>query len=92
MKKSLRIFAFVLLAVTLGVWAGLGANLGWTKTRIPIEHVDPVTEIKYVEWQSGFQPGLELLALGVSGCALIFLASFALRSAPKSTQPIAQTS
>lgn len=92
MKKSLRIVAFVLLAVTLGIWAGLGANLGWTKTKIPIEHIDPVTEIKYVEWQSGFQPGLELLALGVGGCALVFLASFAFRTASKSNQPIAQIS
>jgi hypothetical protein len=79
-----RAFALVLLVATLGLWAGLGGTLGWTKTRIPHDRVDPVTEIKYVEWQSGFEPGVEFLALGAGGAILIFAATLFVRITPKS--------
>lgn len=79
-----RAFALVLLLATIGLWAGLGGSLGWTKTKVPLEQTDPVTEIKYVEWKPAFVPGVEFLALGAGGAILIFAATLFVRLTPKS--------
>jgi hypothetical protein len=79
----IRAFALVLLLATLGLWVGLAGTLGWTKTQTPIERVDPVTEIKYVEWKPGFVPGVEFLAVGVGGAVIIFAATLFVRITPK---------
>lgn len=84
MKMVVRAFALVLLLATAGAWAGLGGTLGWTKTRIAVEKTDPVTDIKYVEWQPGFVPGVEFLALGAGGAIVIFAATLFVRITPKS--------
>jgi len=83
MRMTIRAFALVLLLATLGLWGGLGGTLGWTKTKIPIEKVDTVTGIKYVEWKSGFVPGLEFLALGAGGAVIVFAATLFVRITPK---------
>jgi hypothetical protein len=83
MKMVVRAFALVLFLATVGVWAGLGGSLGWSKTKIPIEKTDPVTEIKYVEWKPGFVPGVEFLTLGAGGAVLIFAGTLFVRITPK---------
>jgi hypothetical protein len=83
MKMVVRAFALVLLLATAGVWAGLGGTLGWTRTQIPVEKIDPVTDIKYVEWKAGFVPGVEFLVLGAGGAIVIFAATLFVRLTPK---------
>lgn len=63
----IRAFALMLFLASVGLWAGLGGTLGWTKTKVPVEHTDPVTEIAYVTWETQFVPGIEFLALGAGG-------------------------
>lgn len=85
MKKALKILALLLLLATIGLWAGLGAHRGWTQTKIPVERIDPVTEIKFTEWQPGFKPGVDVLALGVGGAGVLFLLSLFLPASRKSS-------
>ena len=84
MKMVVRAFALVLFLGTISLWAGLGGSLGWSKTKTAFEKTDPVTDIKYVEWKSGFVPGVEFLALGAGGAILIFAATLFVRITPKS--------
>lgn len=72
MRSVIRGFALLLLVLTLGVWFSLGGSMGWTKTSVELKKVDPVTEIEYVEYQNRFVPGVEVLALGVSGAVILF--------------------
>ncbi|MDD5200959.1 MAG: hypothetical protein PHC88_14290 [Terrimicrobiaceae bacterium] len=83
MRMVVRASALVLLIATLGLWAGLGGRLGWTQTSVPEKRTDPVTGIDFVEYHSGFVPGVEFLALGVGGAVVIFAATLFVRITPK---------
>ena len=84
MTKSLRLFAVLLAIAVAGVWFGLGADRGWTKTALAIPLKDPVTEIEYVEYKSGFIPGVDFLAAGLIGAAALFAITFLPFKNPKS--------
>lgn len=86
MRNVLRAFALLLLLGTVGVWAGLGGTLGWTKNQIVERSTDPVTGIEFAEYRPGFVPGVEFLALGVGGAVLIFAATLFVRVTPKSQE------
>lgn len=72
MKRALQILAVMLAVATLSVWLAKGANTKFTKNRIQVKTVDPITEIEQVEWQDKFLPGLDFLGggLGVAGALL----------------------
>lgn len=53
-------------------WYSKGANRGWTKTSVAIEKVDEITEIKYVEYEDRFVPGIEFPA-GTTAVGGMFL-------------------
>lgn len=72
MRMVIRGFALLLLVLTLSGWTLLGANLGWTKTSVAIERVDPITEIPYTEYLPRFVPGVEFLVAGVAASVVIF--------------------
>lgn len=76
MAKILQVFALLCALAVIALWAALGANTGWTKNVIQIKHVDPVTEIEYAENKNGFVPGVDFLAAGLAGSAVIFAAGF----------------
>lgn len=83
MRMVVRAFALVLLLATLGLWAGFSGTLGWTKTQISVERIDPSTKVKSVERKFSFVPGAEFLALGVGGAMIIFAATLFVRITPK---------
>lgn len=83
MRMVIRGFAVLLFVVTVGLWGGLGGELGWTKTKVARTTLDPVTGIEGVEWESVFRPGVEFLALGVGGAIVIFAATLFVRITPK---------
>lgn len=77
MKVAIRALALIILIATLGSWAALGANLGWTKTSTQEMLVDPVTEIEYPgPIKEAFLPGVEFLALGIGAAIVLFGVSF----------------
>lgn len=76
MKRCLR---YVALAVVVGtglLWVSRGANLGWTKTTVPVVMVDEVTGLQGVEYQDRFVPGLDVVAAGVALGGLLVGLSF----------------
>ncbi len=74
MRTGLRLSALGILVGGLVFWLFGGPNLGWTKTRVPVVKVDPVTEQESVEWQDNFVAGVDFLA----GCAGLAGGVFAL--------------
>jgi len=76
MTKRFRVFAVLLALAVVAVWIGLGADRGWTKTKVAVPLTDPVTEIAYVEYRSGFVPGVDFLAAGLAGAAALFAITF----------------
>jgi hypothetical protein len=71
-----------LAAVSAGAigacWISLGAHMGWSQTRIPVERTDAVTAITFTEYEERFLPGVDFLAAGVLGSAAIFALTLAL--------------
>ena len=61
MKTSLRLAALATIVLGLTFWFFGGCNLGWTKTSVPVEQVDPVTDLKYQVWEKRFVPGIDFV-------------------------------
>jgi hypothetical protein len=72
MKRFVTILAVAGALAVIATWAVLGAHRGWTRMKIETKKVDPVTEIEYVEYHPGFIPGVDFLAAGLFGCAILF--------------------
>lgn len=87
MKRTLIIVAVVLAVVTGAFWALKGANPGWTKNRVQIITVDPITEIEQIEWQDQFLPGLDFLAVGLGLAGAVLVGSFFIRNRTKQQNP-----
>ena len=75
MRRILQQIAFALAAVVVGGWLALGANRGWTKTTVTRWQKDPVTEIDGPVVEKKFVPGIDLLAVCLTGALLLFIAS-----------------
>ena len=73
MRRALRLSALAVALVGTVFWFFGGPNLGWTKTRVPVAKLDPVTEIEFTEWEKRFVPGVDFVA-GALGLAGIFFA------------------
>jgi hypothetical protein len=86
LKRALQILAVVLAVATLGLWLAKGANSGFTKDRVQVKTVDPVTEIEQVEWQQVFIPGVEFLGGGLIVAGALFGGSFFIRKQNKQQQ------
>lgn len=86
MKRALQILAVVLAVATLSVWVAKGANTGWTKNRVQVKTVDPITEIEQVEWQDKFLPGLDFLGGGLAVTGALLGGSFFIRKSNKQQQ------
>lgn len=76
MRKLIRT-----LGIALGVggtltWVLLGANTGWTKTRVQVVTLDPVTEIEQRTWEDKFLPGVDFLVAADTVALLLVAASF----------------
>ena len=86
MKRSLQILAVVLAVATLSVWLVKGANTGFTKNRVQVKTVDPITEIEQVEWQDKFLPGLDFLGGGLGVAGALLVSSLFIRKSNKQQQ------
>jgi hypothetical protein len=72
----LRTLAVLSAVAIIACWLSLGAHMGWSQTRVPIEKADPVTEMTFSDYEERFLPGLDFLAAGLLGCAAIFALTF----------------
>lgn len=83
MKRAIQMLAIVLALASVALWLAMGANTGWTKNRVQVRTLDPVTELEQVEWQDKFVPGLELLGGGLAVAGVLFIGSFFVRKQTK---------
>ena len=79
MRRALRIFAIILVLAAAALWLATGANLGWTKTSVPLKTVDVVTGLDHIEWQQKFVPGIDFLGATLVASVVLAGASFAFR-------------
>lgn len=83
MKRNLRRTALVLALAALGYWAAAGANLGWTKNRVPKTSVDEVTGIEAIHYEDRFVPGVDFLGGAALGAGTLMAVSFLFRNKSK---------
>ena len=62
-RSILRILALVLILVSTAFWISTGSHTGFSKDRVEIPQVDPITQIEYVDYEERFVLGVEFLAL-----------------------------
>lgn len=87
MKRAIQIAAAVLAIATVGLWFAKGANPGWTKNRVQVKTLDPVTEIEQVEWQNKFLPGVDILGGGLAVAGALIVGSLFIRKQTKQQEP-----
>lgn len=86
MKRALQILAVVLAVATLSVWLAKGANTGWTKNRVQVKTIDPITEIEVPGWEDKFVPGVDILGGGLITAGAMFVGSLFIRKSNKQQQ------
>ena len=79
MAKFLFILGLVTFAAVLVLWAGTGADPGWTKTQSVTMEVDPVTELQFPVYTDKLTLGVDFLAAGLFGSCILIALSFLLR-------------
>jgi hypothetical protein len=87
MKRGILILAAVLAVLVVSLWFVKGANTGWTKNRVQVKTVDPITEIEQVEWQEKFLPGLDILGGGLAVAGALTVGSLFIRKQTKQQNP-----
>lgn len=68
----LRALAALSAVAVIACWISLGAHLGWSQTRIPVQRTDSVTATTFTDYEERFLPGLDFLIAGLLGSAAIF--------------------
>jgi hypothetical protein len=86
MARLAVILALVGAFAFTAAWLALGAHTGWTRMKIETKKVDPVTEIEFIEYRQGFVPGIDFLAAGLGGCAILLGAGLILSRFKSTTQ------
>ena len=82
-RLVLRISALVLILVSTVFWISTGSDTGFSKDRVEIQQVDPITQIEYVDYEERFVLGVEYLVLAWGLGVTSFGLSFAFRRKPK---------
>ena len=62
-RLTIKILALILILVSTIFWISTGSHTGFSKDRVEIPQVDPITQIEYVDYEERFVLGVEFLAL-----------------------------
>ena len=82
-RLILRVLALVLILASSAFWISTGSHAGFSKDRVEIPQVDPITQIEYVDYEERFVLGVEFLALACGLGVTSFGLSFAFRRKAK---------
>ena len=77
-----RILALVLILASTAFWVSTGSHIGFSKDRVEIPQLDPITQIEYIDYEERFVMGVEFLALAYGLGVTSFGISFAFRRKP----------
>jgi hypothetical protein len=83
--KLLRTLAALIIFGAVVAWAAAGANRGWTRTSIPVQHTDEVTGITVDVYEDRFVPGVDMLGAAFLGAGVLAGVSFLFRKKPTLT-------
>ena len=83
LRLILRILAFVLILASTAFWISTGSHTGFSKDRVEIPQVDPITQIEYVDYEERYVMGVEFLALAYGLGVTSFGLSFVFRQKAK---------
>lgn len=76
LRLVLRVLALTLVVGSSAFWLSTGSHTGFSKNRVEIPKVDPITQIEYVDYEERFVMGVEYLALayglGIASFGLSF--------------------
>ena len=76
----LRAVAAILIMAAAGIWLAAGANLGWSKTSVPVKRTDEITGITVDDYQKRFVPGIDFLGAALLGSSILAGASLLFRT------------
>ena len=65
LRCTLRAVGLLLVLGTVLYWTAAGRK-GWSQTKVPVQKIDPITEIPYVDYEHRFAPGIDFLAAGTA--------------------------
>ncbi|HSI10300.1 MAG: hypothetical protein ACAH89_03115 [Rariglobus sp.] len=77
----LRMLAGFLALFSFAFWAAAGWNKGWTKTRIAVTEIEPITHLPHTVYKDHFMPGMELFVPALLLCLALFAITFIRRKA-----------
>jgi len=77
LRLILRILALLIILGSSAFWVSTGSHTGFSKNRVEIPQVDPITQIEYVDYEERFVMGVEFLALAYGAALASFGLSFA---------------
>jgi hypothetical protein len=83
LRLILRILALFLILTSTVFWISTGSHTGFSKDRVEISKVDPITQIEYVDYEERFVLGVEYLTLAYGLGIIGFGLSFAFRRKAK---------
>lgn len=75
-RWGLRGISIVLLVVAVGFWISTGSHTGFSKNRVEVTKLDPITEIEYIEYEDRFIMGVEYLGAAAVAASVLFGLSF----------------
>ena len=68
----LRALAALSAVAIVACWISLGAHMGWSQTRVPVQRTDTVTASTFTDYEERVLPGVDFLVAGLLGSAAIF--------------------
>jgi len=75
--RGLQLAGLILILGSVGYWMMTGAHTGFSKNRVEVAKIDPITQIEYVDYEERFVPGIEFLSAGtVAGLGLLAVGFF----------------
>jgi hypothetical protein len=76
MRPVLRICALLIIVNSTAFWFSTGSHTGFSKNRVEVPQIDPITQIQYVDYEERFVMGVEYLALAYGVAVAAFGLSF----------------
>ncbi len=83
MRKLLQILALVIALGAMITWLVTGSDMGWTKTEVQTESIEPVTELRVLHTEKKFIAGMDFLGVAFGTAASLTVASFFFRKPNK---------
>ena len=73
--KLLRMAGLAVFLIGALIWLMGGARAGFSNNLIEHVQIDEITGLEFTEYEDGFEPGLEFIAVGFLGFSVLVAAA-----------------